>query len=103
MDYPFTTDGCSGLTFWLWRKLLKRPPPWEGHCVEHDRAYHAGGSREQRRHADLELAAAVCRMGYPIMGALMYYGVRVGGVWWLPTPWRWGYGWRWPRRYVKAR
>jgi hypothetical protein len=27
----------------------------------------------------------------------MYIGVRIGGHAWLPTPWRWGYGWYWPQ------
>lgn len=28
---------------------------------------------------------------------LRWLGVRLGGVGFLPTPWRWGYGWKWPR------
>jgi hypothetical protein len=32
--------------------------------------------------------------------SLFYLGTRVGGGPWLPTPWRWGYGWEdWPRGY----
>jgi hypothetical protein len=34
------------------------------------------------------------------MSSLFYAAVRVGGTPWLPTPWRWGYGWdEWPRGY----
>ncbi len=37
-----------------------------------------------------------------IMGNIMYIGVRIGGSPWLPTPWRWGYGWNvWPKGYEK--
>lgn len=31
------------------------------------------------------------------MPRLMLAGVRVGGAPWWPTPFRWGYGWPWPR------
>jgi len=89
---PFTTDGCSGGMSWIWRKLFGKPPPWDGDCVEHDKAYWQGGDAADRRAADLKLAADVSLRGYPITGALMYYGVRLGGVPWLPTSWRWGYG-----------
>jgi hypothetical protein len=34
------------------------------------------------------------------IGSLFYAGVRLGGAPWLPTPWRWGYGWEdWPHDY----
>jgi len=89
---PFTTDGCSGGMSWLWRKLFGKPPPWEGACIAHDQAYWRGGSLAQRRVADKALCIGVVKRGYPLTGALMYYGVRLGGVPWLPTSWRWGYG-----------
>lgn len=88
---PFTTDGCSGLTFWVWSKLAGAPP-WEGECIEHDRAYWAGGTEEQRLAADQKLRDAIAAKGYPKMAAAMFYAVRVGGVSWLPTSYRWGYG-----------
>ncbi len=98
---PFTTDGCSGGMSWGWRLLFRRPPPWEGECIEHDHAYWLGGNRRLRLEADRILAGAVARCGYPIIAALMYYAVRVGGHSWLPLPWRWGYGYRWPRGHNK--
>ena len=97
---PFTTDGCSGGMSASWRLIFRRAPPWEGECVEHDRAYHAGGTRAERVEADRILAAAVTRLGYPIIAAAMFYAVRVGGHPWWPVPWRWGYGYPWPRRYT---
>lgn len=99
MDYPFTTDGCSGGMSWLWRKIARRAPPWEGACVEHDRAYWQGGTREERKGVDLWLAWQVAAAGHPVIANLMYIAVRVGGHPLLPLPWRWGYGWRWPRGY----
>ena len=33
----------------------------------------------------------------------MYAVVDIGGHPWLPTPWRWGYGWDdWPKNYEKS-
>lgn len=89
---PFTTDGCSGGMSFLWKKVLGRVPPWEEECIEHDRAYHRGGSAKDRHDADLDLAEGVLRKGYPITGTLMYYAVRVGGHPIFPLPWRWAYG-----------
>lgn len=84
---------------WTWKWVFRQPPPWEGDCVAHDMDYHKGGAKEDRLRADRTLAACVALRGWPIMGALMYYAVRVGGHPWMPLPWRWGYGYRWPRGY----
>lgn len=76
-DKVFTTDGCSGGMSAIWRVLFKKPPPWEGDCTEHDESYWEG---------------------YPAMGILMYYFVRCGDVPWMPTPWRWNYGYTFPNK-----
>jgi len=89
---PFKTDGCSGGMSWLWVHVFHRPTPWEDKCEKHDYAYWMGGTAMQRKRADIALAAGVAKAGYPLVGALMYYAVRVGGVPWLPTSYRWGYG-----------
>lgn len=98
-DFPFTTDGCSGGMSRTWRFVFRRPPPWEGLCVDHDRKYHPGGTREERRAADRELRDAVARKGYPAIAFFMWLAIRAGGHPLLPLPWRWGFGWRWPRGY----
>jgi hypothetical protein len=83
--HPFTTDACS-----LW------PDSTWGHCcVAHDVVYWCGGSSDERAEADDALGACVSEE-FGGMGPLMKHGVRGGGVWWLPTPWRWGYGWGYP-------
>jgi hypothetical protein len=56
-----------------------------------------GGTREERKQADLALEKCVSQKGHPYIGKIMYYGVRVGGVYWLPTPFRWGFGWSYPQ------
>lgn len=96
MNYPFTSDGCSGQ---IYRTLFRRPPPWEGCCLDHDKAYHAGGSAEARQVADRELMVCVVRKGHPVVAFFMWLGVRLGGHPLLPMSWRWGYGWKYPRPY----
>ena len=64
-------------------------------CVEHDKKYYFGGSFKERRQADIKLYKCVRRkkgFHHKIIAPLMYVGVRIGGVSWLPTPFRWGFG-----------
>ncbi|MEE9412595.1 MAG: hypothetical protein V3V22_06035 [Methylococcales bacterium] len=84
--HPFTTDQCS---VWF-------DGNWQSCCVEHDFAYWCGGSAKQRVHADDQLKRCVKEKGYPLMGDIMRFGVRMGGYSIWPLPWRWGYGWEWP-------
>lgn len=88
----FTSDGCSCWPDHVWLEC----------CVEHDAAYWLGGSRRERKAADRALAECVRSKGYPVLGELMYYGVRAGGVYWLPTPFRWGFGWEYPQSGPKG-
>jgi hypothetical protein len=90
-DFIFTTDGCS------------RWPgdSWNACCIAHDIAYWCGGSERDREEADQELMRCVNGKTHGL-GSLFYAGVRLGGLPWLPTPWRWGYGWdNWPAGYEK--
>jgi hypothetical protein len=81
--HPFTTDGCS-----MWPNGT-----WTECCIKHDIAYWCGGSAEDRVRADDAFRQCVSESRSACMGTMMYIGVRVGGVPWLPFPWRWGYGW----------
>jgi len=87
---PFKSDGCS-----LWPD-----GPWVQCCTIHDQVYHKGGTRAERKQADIDLMVCVAKKGYPAIGFLMYLGVRIGGVPWLPTPFRWGFGYPYRRGYV---
>lgn len=100
-DFPFASDGCSGGMSWLWRLVARRDPPWNGLCVDHDLAYWQGGSADDRRQADHALWDGVARNGHPIWADAMWLAVRLGGHPWLPLPWRWGYGYRFPRGYSR--
>jgi hypothetical protein len=88
-DFIFTTDGCS------------RAPDdgWVECCIVHDIPYWCGGSVADRVAADQFLQQCVNKQA-SFFGRLFYAGVRLGGPPWLPTPWRWGYGWEdWPHDY----
>lgn len=109
---PFTSDGCSGFMSVLWRWVLRNPPPWEGCCEIHDRAYWQGGDISLRLDADIALMQCVRANGHPHWAVIMFIAVRIGGMWWLPFPslrkkngrWvfslnevRWGYGFPYPK------
>lgn len=62
-------------------------------CDAHDVAYWLGGTRAQRKQADQAFRQCARDAGHPVIAAIYYMGVRMGGVPWLPTPYRWGFGW----------
>lgn len=93
---PFSTDGCS---LFPDRAPIGRAD-WCHCCVVHDLAYWRGGTSEARLHADRELKACVHKAsGSEMLADVMFVGVRVGGGPYLPTPYRWGYGWPFGRPY----
>ncbi len=92
---PFTTDGCSLFP----DGTVDERKLWLHCCREHDRAYWRGGPKAERLSADQALRACVEAVGRPKTAALMLKGTRAGGTPYLPTPFRWGYGWRWLRGY----
>ncbi|RTR38965.1 hypothetical protein EKG38_12135 [Shewanella canadensis] len=93
---PFTSDGCSLFP----DGSFTQNTLWLSCCTAHDRAYWQGGTYETRLKADLELKLCVTRLGEPALGKLMLAGVRIGGSPYLPSGFRWGYGWSYPRTYA---
>ncbi len=92
----FTTDGCTGGP----EGTRCDPDAWLHACLEHDFRYWQGGTRKQRREADILLREQIRETGNPGMGNLAFVAVRVGGSALWPTPFRWGYGWeQYPRFY----
>jgi len=83
----FSSDGCS-----LWPDSV-----WVECCVIHDTVYWIGVTSDERMQADRDLRKCVSSTGHPVIGSIMYYGVRAGGVYWIPTPYRWGFGWEYPQ------
>lgn len=94
---PFTSDGCSAFP----DGTLFQQTLWQQCCTAHDLAYWQGGTYQQRLDADLELESCVTKIGEPAIAKLMLAGVRVGGSPYLPTSFRWGYGWKYPKPYEK--
>lgn len=86
----FSTDGCSSFPDGY---PLIHPDKWLNCCIDHDVAYWAGGTSEQRKIADETLRKCVNATGANPLGNDMYVGVRMGGMAELPTSWHWGYGW----------
>jgi len=93
---PFVTDGCSGGLSWAWKLVFKKETPWEGCCVVHDFAYWKGGGWDKKYRADKKLMKCVWKKGHPFWGVTMFIAVFVYGAKWLPTSFRWGYGWKYP-------
>jgi hypothetical protein len=92
---PFTTDGCSRFP----DGTLSQNDIWLECCVNHDKAYWKGGSYQERVGADNELRDCVKKAGEPAIAMIMLMGVRAGGTPYLPTDFRWGYGWPYLRGY----
>lgn len=72
-------------------------------CVEHDKAYFFGGTKKERRAADAALYRCVKGRGHGFIAKIMWLGVRIGGVGFLPTPFRWGFGKNWKPKKVKPK
>jgi len=72
---------------------------WNACCLEHDIAYWLGGSRTDRLRADEALHECLNKYDLPVSAFLVKKTVRVTGSAYLPFPFRWGYGWPFPRGY----
>ena len=92
---PFRSDGCSVFP----DGTRAEQQLWRRCCITHDVAYWKGGTVSERRSADDALQSCVSKLGEPSVGLVMLLGVRVGGSPFWPTPFRWGYGWPYPRAY----
>lgn len=92
----FTTDGCSFFP----DGNSSQPQLWGDCCINHDMAYWRGGIAQARFRADDALRECVMvRTGRKAFAGLMYRGVRLTGTPWIPTEFRWGYGWGFGRGY----
>jgi hypothetical protein len=92
---PFTSDGCSAFP----DGTATQSELWLNCCTAHDYQYWKGGTYKARLASDKALKECVAQVGEPEIALLMLAGIRVGGTPFLPTAFRWGYGWRYPRFY----
>jgi len=93
----FTSDGCSSFP----DGTYSQQNLWLACCDKHDFDYWKGGTFDERLASDQALEMCVAKVGEPQVAALMLAGVRVGGTPYLPTSFRWGYGWSYPKLYGK--
>jgi hypothetical protein len=92
---PFTSDGCSAFP----DGTFAQQQLWLSCCERHDYDYWKGGTSAERLASDKALRICVAQVGQSEVALLMLAGVRVGGTPYLPTQFRWGYGWPYPRDY----
>lgn len=78
----YKSDGCS----------LFPDGDYRDCCVAHDREYYRGGTNAERKAADKRLYECVRGKGHKYLSRMMWLGVRIGGIGFLPTPFRWGFG-----------
>ena len=91
MPRDFKSDGCSFFLDCNYREC----------CVEHDKDYYFGGTGAERKASDKRLYKCV-KAKNKFAAPLMWLGVRVGGVSFLPTPFRWGFGVKKEKKPVKT-
>lgn len=91
----FKSDGCSGGWPDVWRDKNGKKVSIYRECLKHDLHYWAGYKGEDiaRFLADVELMVGVVLKTKRIqLGVTMFLGVWTGGVDWLPTKFKWGFG-----------
>ncbi len=91
----FTSDGCS---------LFPDGTPdnsekWYHCCYNHDIVYWHGGPEAERKESDRGLRDCVAKTGHPLIGKVMYMGVRLFGTPYSPAWFRWGFGWPYGHGY----
>jgi hypothetical protein len=62
--------------------------------------YWAGGTADERKQTDRHFRECMAAADHRLLANLYYFGVRLGGTPYLPTPWRWGFGWEYPHSYA---
>ena len=92
----FKTDACSHYP----NGTQNSPELWASCCIQHDKAYWAGGARSARAASDARLQQCVAQLaGSKLRANTMWLGVRFAGGPWYPSQYRWAYGWPYYRGY----
>jgi len=92
----FTSDGCTLFP----DKSLITGKDWSCCCLRHDIAYWKGGTEEDRLQADRKLKACILKKtGNAELAEMVFQGVRLGGSPYFYNWYRWGYGWKFDRKY----
>ena len=92
---PFKSDGCSGGWPDVWKNTKGKKVSLYEACLKHDLSYWAGYIDEgmERFMADVRLMIDVAlKTERPELALIMFLGVRVGGIDWIPTKFKWSFG-----------
>ncbi len=93
---PFSSDGCSLFP----NSSLISEDDWCDCCFQHDLSYWRGGSEQERLVADQRLKQCVFKATNDhVLADIMFQGVRFGGSPYFYNWYRWGYGWKYERKY----
>jgi hypothetical protein len=86
----FETDYCTNYP----EGPKDRPDQWKHCCLVHDMYFWAGGNKQNRNAADLELKSCIEATGAIHQAKIMYYAVRIGSY--SPIKYskkKWNNGW----------
>lgn len=94
----FTSDGCSMSPD---KDFFIGNGDWLNCCYQHDIKYWLGGTRQDKKIADENFKQCLIKSGMSDIETEAYYlAVVYGGSAYLPTSWKWGYGWKKSRGYA---
>lgn len=86
----FETDYCTNYR----EGTSSNPYLWKHCCLIHDMYFWAGGNKQNRYDADLELKSCIAKTGARREAQLMYLAVRAGSYSPIKYPKRkWNHGW----------
>lgn len=88
---PFETDYCTNYR----EGTSSNPYQWKHCCLIHDMYFWAGGSKQDRYNADLELKTCIEKTGAFNHARLMFLAVRAGSY--APIKYskkKWNHGWK---------
>ena len=71
---PFNTDGCTLAPEGTWRDKDK----WKQCCVAHDLRLWGGGTKSERKDADLKLRSCMEEKAGPIIANIFWLAVKAG-------------------------
>jgi len=98
--FKFTWDGCSGGISAI-TNLFFTKVDWEDGkgCLTHDYAYWRGGTFTMKKNADNDLYNHIISLGHSkIYAYIVWFAIAIGGLPFIPAPWRWGYGYPYPQK-----
>ena len=93
----FETDYCTNYP----EGTKEKPDLWKHCCLIHDMYFWAGGNKQNRYDADLELRTCIEQTGEMKIARLMYMAVRAGSYSPIKYPKRkWNNGWSERANYI---